>query len=237
MKAFFLFSALIFSLAGFCQVNDVKSVTINDSVYTAADVSPQYMGNWDKYLEKNLKYPNSDLKDVFSGDVLASFIVEKDGSISNILIKDGKGGDGIQSEIIRLLQASAPWMPARLKGKRVRFRTERSFEFKAPVEELDIFTVVEKMPEFPGGTAARDEYFARNMVIPESMVKDKVHGTVFVTFVVEEDGTISDERVLRGLNQEADQEALRLIKMMPKWIPGEQRNHPVRVQTNFPVKF
>lgn len=237
MKVILLFSALIFSLAGYSQVNNVKNVTINDSVYTAADVLPQYMGNWDKYLEKNLKYPDSDLKDVFNGDVLASFIVEKDGSISNIQIKDGKGGDGIQSEINRLLQTSVPWMPARLKGKRVRFRTERAFEFKAPAEELEIFMVVEKMPEFPGGTIARDEYFARNMVIPESILKDKVHGTVYVTFVVEEDGTISDGRILRGLNQEADQEVLRLIKLMPKWIPGTQRNHPVRVQTNLPVKF
>ena len=64
-----------------------------------------------------------------------------------------------------------------------------------------------------------------------------IQGVVYVTFVVEPDGSISNVRVIRGIGGGCDEEAIRVVKMMPKWIPGNQRGKPVRVQFNMPIKF
>lgn len=64
-----------------------------------------------------------------------------------------------------------------------------------------------------------------------------IQGTVYVTFVVERNGNVTDVRVLRGIGGGCDEEAVRVIKAMPKWNPGKQRGKPVRVQFNMPIKF
>ena len=105
------------------------------------------------------------------------------------------------------------------------------------IEEPEIFTIVEDMPEFPGGEAKLYEYLGKNTKFPP-MAKDAgIQGIVFVTFVVKEDGSISDVRVLRGIGGGCDEEAIRVIKNMPKWKPGKQRGKSVRVQFNMPIRF
>jgi TonB family protein len=104
-------------------------------------------------------------------------------------------------------------------------------------EESQIFMVVEQMPEFPGGEEALYKYLAGNITYPQSAKESGIQGRVYVTFVVERDGTISDVRVLRGIGGGCDEEAIRVVKAMPKWMPGKQRSKPVRVQYNLPVKF
>ncbi len=105
------------------------------------------------------------------------------------------------------------------------------------VEESPIFIIVESMPHFPGGDAARIEYLSENLKYPTMARETNIQGKVFVTFVVEKDGSITDVKVLRGIGGGCDDEAIRVIKNMPKWIPGKQRNTPVRVQFNMPIKF
>jgi protein TonB len=108
-------------------------------------------------------------------------------------------------------------------------------EEEAPEEE--IFTIVESMPEFPGGEAALYAYLQENMTYPRFANEAGISGKVYVTFVVERDGKITDVKLLRGIGGGCDEEALRVIKMMPDWKPGLQRNHPVRVQFILDVKF
>lgn len=105
------------------------------------------------------------------------------------------------------------------------------------VEELEIFTVVESMPEFPGGDAARMKFLQENIKYPQLARESGIQGTVYVTFVVEPDGSISNVRVLRGIGGGCDEEAVRVIQSMPRWIPGKQRGKPVRVQFNMPIRF
>ncbi|NTV82705.1 MAG: energy transducer TonB [Bacteroidales bacterium] len=105
----------------------------------------------------------------------------------------------------------------------------------APEEE--IFTVVESMPEFPGGAVAMYAYLQENMTYPRLANEAGISGKVYITFVVEKNGKITDVKVLRGIGGGCDEEALRVIKMMPDWKPGLQRNHPVRVQFILDVKF
>ena len=101
----------------------------------------------------------------------------------------------------------------------------------------EVFKVVEVDPEFPGGEEALYKYLAENIKYPEKAKNNKVEGRVYITFVIEKDGTVSDAKVLRSVNEELDAEALRVINAMPKWKPGTQRGVPVRVQYNIPITF
>lgn len=104
-------------------------------------------------------------------------------------------------------------------------------------EEPEIFQVVEDQPEFPGGDKALFNYLSKSIKYPP-MAKDAgVQGIVYVTFVVEPDGNITNVSVLRGIGAGCDDEAVRVVKAMPKWKPGKQRGKSVRVQFNLPIRF
>lgn len=104
-------------------------------------------------------------------------------------------------------------------------------------EKAPIFTVVEEMPIYPGGINAMYKYMGENIKYPESARKEGVSGRVYITFVVEKDGAVTDVKLIRGVDERLDKEALRVIKLMPKWKPGKQDGKVVRVQYNLPVKF
>ena len=93
------------------------------------------------------------------------------------------------------------------------------------------------MPGFPGGDEARINYLKNSIEYPQMARESGIQGRVFVTFVVEKDGNITDVRILRGIGGGCDEEAVRVIKNMPKWVPGKQRGKPVRVQFNMPILF
>jgi protein TonB len=111
------------------------------------------------------------------------------------------------------------------------------FEEEEEVAEMEIFTVVESMPAYPGGDAARMKFLQENIKYPQMARESGIQGTVYVTFVVETDGSVTDVRVLRGIGGGCDEEAIRVINLMPSWNAGKQRGKPVRVQFNMPIKF
>lgn len=103
--------------------------------------------------------------------------------------------------------------------------------------EQQIFTVVEKMPEFPGGQAALLKFLATSIKYPVIAQENGIQGRVTVSFVVNKDGSVVDAEVVRGVDPSLDKEALRVVGIMPKWSPGEQRGKPVRVKYTVPVTF
>jgi len=105
------------------------------------------------------------------------------------------------------------------------------------IEEAEIFTVVESMPEFPGGPAKMMEYIAKNIKYPAMARESGIQGRVFVNFVVEPNGSVSNVKILRGIGGGCDEEAVRVVEAMPKWTPGRQRGKAVRVSFNLPVRF
>ena len=117
--------------------------------------------------------------------------------------------------------------------------------FVAPVVEEEeeeesaqqIFTVVEKQPEFPGGTAELFKYLSKAIKYPVIAQENGIQGRVVCSFVVNRDGSIVDIQVMRGVDPSLDKEAIRVISEMPKWKPGEQRGKPVRVRFILPVQF
>ena len=100
-----------------------------------------------------------------------------------------------------------------------------------------IFTVVETMPEFPGGQGALLQYLAKSIKYPVIAQENGIQGRVSCSFVVNKDGSIVDAEVIRGVDPSLDKEALRVINSMPKWSPGKQRGKPVRVKYTVPVTF
>lgn len=104
-------------------------------------------------------------------------------------------------------------------------------------EETKIFTVVEQMPMYPGGDGALMGYLRDNIHYPTVAAENGVQGRVVVGFVVERDGSITDVKILRGVDPSLDREAMRVVKNMPKWTPGKQNGSAVRVKYQFPVSF
>ena len=100
-----------------------------------------------------------------------------------------------------------------------------------------VFDVVEQMPEYPGGQAALFEYLSKNIKYPADAEKKKVEGKVFVTFVVDSDGKITDVSLLKKVFPSLDAEAIRVISAMPNWIPGKQKGQVVRVKYTVPIMF
>ncbi len=105
------------------------------------------------------------------------------------------------------------------------------------VVEQEIFQIVEEMPSYPGGDKALMEYIAKNIKYPQIARESGIQGRVFVGFVVEPDGHVSNVKLLRGIGGGCDEEAMRVIKSMPKWKPGKQRGKAVRVSYQIPVMF
>ena len=99
------------------------------------------------------------------------------------------------------------------------------------------FTVVEVMPIFPGGQTALVQYIASHLKYPPVAQENGVQGRVFVSFVVGEDGYVEDVQVIKGVDPSLDKEAVRVVKSLPRWTPGNQQGKPVRVRYSVPVTF
>lgn len=104
-------------------------------------------------------------------------------------------------------------------------------------KEEEVFVFVEENPSYPGGDEARIKFLSANIKYPDIAKEGNIQGTVYVTFVVEKDGSVSNVKVLRGIGGGCDEEAVNVIKKMPKWSPGKQRGRAVRAQFNMPIKF
>ncbi|WKN31889.1 energy transducer TonB [Porifericola rhodea] len=115
---------------------------------------------------------------------------------------------------------------------------EMVFE-EAPEEEVsdEIFMVVEDQPEPQGGMAAFYQYVSKNLKYPSQARRMGVEGKVFVQFVVDKDGSISQVQAIKGIGAGCDEEAVRVLQNAPKWKPGKQRGRPVRVRMVLPITF
>jgi TonB family protein len=100
-----------------------------------------------------------------------------------------------------------------------------------------IFTIVEEMPSYPGGEVELNKFLSSNLSMPDDARKAGIQGTVYATFLVKEDGTVTDAKIIRGIGKSCDNEVLRVINLMPKWYPGKQNGRSVAVQFNMPVNF
>lgn len=101
----------------------------------------------------------------------------------------------------------------------------------------DFYVTVERMPEFPGGEKELINYLQEKIIYPKDALKESIQGRVVVSFIIEKNGSLSSIEVVRGITASLDKEALRIIRSMPKWKPGEQRDKVVRVKYTLPIRF
>ncbi|MFC2087392.1 energy transducer TonB [Bacteroidota bacterium] len=112
------------------------------------------------------------------------------------------------------------------------------FEEEEEEEEGEIFFIVEDMPTFMGGDQNKfREYIQKNLKYPTIAAENGIQGRVFVNFIVNEKGEVTNVTVVRGVDPALDEEAVRVVKSSPEWTPGRQRGKPVRVQFTFPIVF
>ncbi|MBD1394019.1 M56 family metallopeptidase [Mucilaginibacter glaciei] len=243
---------------------DMADTTLDKGkVYTAVDHLPGFIGGdnaFGQYLGRNIRYPKDAREKNIQGRVIAKFIVEPDGKLTNIRIVRGIGY-GCDEETIRVLNLSPKWKPGTQKGKAVRveyavpvqfalekttvitYTPKKGDKLLPPTSAMiaenktEVFTAVEHSPVFPGGDKAFGQYLAKSVRYPAKARENKIQGRVIVTFIVEEDGAITNARVVRGIGGGADEEALRIISASPKWVAGVQNGHNVRVQYTVPINF
>lgn len=229
------------------------------------DSGPQYPGG-DKarieYIVANTPYPEEDRKAGIKGTVYVQFVIESSGKVTNVKILKGVS-PSIDKVALAAITNMPDWIPARKDNKLVSYEMTMPIKFElsddkvgkvakdpnagdifskengVPQKKEDwrVFTVVEVAPEFPGGDDARVAFLNSNIIYPEQARKNGVQGTVYITFVVEPDGSITGTKVLRGVGGGLDEVALDVVKKMPKWTPGKVKGEPVPVQFNMPIKF
>ena len=231
---------------------------VKDSVYNIVEEMPEFPGGVEammKYVADNVKYPQEARDKDISGRVFVSFVIEKDGSVSNVEVKRGIGG-GCDEEAVRVISAMPKWKPGKQKGKPVRVNYMMPLNFKLDdgqpaksvkkekannpdmtPDKYGVYQIVEEMPQYPGGENALMDYVSKNVVYPKEAQEKGISGRVFVSFIVEKDGSVSNVKVMRGIGGGCDEEAVRVISGLPKWKPGKMKGKPVRVSYMMPITF
>lgn len=209
------------------------------------------------FVIHEMNYPSQALEKKIQGNVTFEFDV-KNGMVANAKIIKGLGY-GIDDELLRVLKLSAEFDKAMEKhygNNTIKFSLRedggsvvRSINwdgFKKSTAEFDdenkatddeTFQIVEKMPEFPGGVDAMIDFISKNINYPQSAKDKNISGRVFLSFVIDKDGSVTDVKVMRGIDKECDAEAMRVVKAMPKWKPGMNEGKPVRVSYMLPISF
>ena len=230
----------------------------SDSIYQIVEEMPQFPGGEQammNFVAKNVVYPQEAKDKEIAGRVFVSFVVEKDGSVNEVKVLRGIGG-GCDEEAVRVVKSMPKWKPGKQKGKPVRVSYMMPLNFKLsdgqpakPAQQTDanqpnmkpdkngVYQIVEEMPQFPGGETKLMEYIAKNLTYPQEAREKEISGRVFVSFVVEKDGSVNEVKVLRSIGGGCDDEAVRVVKSMPKWKPGKMKGEPVRVSYMMPINF
>jgi len=222
---------------------------------------PEYPGGKSAmidYLQQNLQYPARAREKGIEANIITSFVVNVDGSISDIKINQGVDSLGFKEEVLRVIKNMPKWNPGKQNGINVPvyFNLPVAFNLGGNgnaqnitvknVEEKDyiinaagvkIYKMVETMPEFPGSDKELVKFLNSNLHYPSDARENKIQGTELVQFVVSTDGSISDITIKNSLSKSCDDEVIRIVKMMPSWKPGVKDGVAVPVYYVLPVSF
>ena len=231
-----------------------ESRAVEGEVFQVVEEMPEFPGGMAecmKWLGQNIKYPAEAIEKGIQGRVIVQMIVERDGTITNANVV--RGVDPLlDKEALRVVNLSPKWKPGMQRGQAVRVKytlpvmfrlgeasdnKEADTQQEAKVDENGIHQVCEEMPEFPGGMQECMKWLGKNIKYPTTAQEKGIQGRVIVQFVVERDGSITEPKVVRGVDPDLDKEALRVISIMPNWKPGMQKGKAVRVKYTLPVAY
>ena len=231
-----------------------ESRAVEGEVFQVVEEMPEFPGGMAecmKWLGQNIKYPAEAIEKGIQGRVIVQMIVERDGTITNANVV--RGVDPLlDKEALRVVNLSPKWKPGMQRGQAVRVKytlpvmfrlgeasdnKEADTQQEAKIDENGIHQVCEEMPEFPGGMQECIKWLSKNIKYPTTAQEKGIQGRVIVQFVVERDGSITEPKVVRGVDPDLDKEALRVISIMPNWKPGKQKGEAVRVKYTLPVMY
>ena len=208
-----------------------------------------YLNTFRAWVQKNIKYPAEAFRNGEQGRVVLSFVVEKDGSVSNIQILQTPG-KAFSEETRRVVAASPKWKPGEQRGEKVRVRYTLPVDFRITATAQDTktsenkgsgeepFLVVDTPPQFNGGDIGEFRRWVQmNVKYPAEALGKNIYGKVLVTFVIEKDGSVGNAEIFKSPDKSLADEVLRVIGKSPKWTPGKQRGEAVRVKFGMPVDF
>lgn len=222
-----------------------ESANNDTTIYTIVDEMPQFQGGDSalvEYITHNVHYPQAEKAQGIQGKVFVGFVVEKDGSISNVEVKRGIGEE-CDAEAVRVVKDMPAWIPGKRKGEPVRVSSMLPINYKiveppqAPAIDTFNWVKIERMPTFPGGEEALMDFIGTNIRYPKYAQDHGISGRVFIKFVVMPDGSVTNVEVLKGIGGGCDEEAVRVVKMMPQWLPGEKDGKKVMVMYTLPINF
>jgi TonB family protein len=237
--------------------------TLPQEVFRVVEEMPAYPGGNEamfKFLGNNIKYPEKARQNNQEGIVVIQFIVDKKGKLLDQKAVKGVSPE-IDAEALRVVGLMPQWKPGVQKGQKVNVSFNLPIRFKLddkPTQEVDkevehlptlvvvgqpkvdaqeVFTEVEKLPTYRGGNEALYQYIGNNLLYPKEAKEKGIEGIVYIEYIVEIDGSITNAKILKGIGTNCDQEALRVISGMPKWNPGQQKEKAVRTKMVLPIRF
>jgi TonB family protein len=224
------------------------------AIYMVVEESAKFPGGDEamkKYLATHLHYP--DVESKIAGSVYITFVVEKDGSLTNLkVIRDIPQCNSCNEEVLNVIRSMPKWVPGKHRGEEKRTQciipvkfsttTQVPMEQSTPVNNDTgklVLAVDGPMPSFQGGEGKMEKFIKKNIHYPPAAYKEGRAGICYITFFVEKDGRLSDIHIVRGASGgvDLDEEALRLVRSMPKWIPAKQDGHSIRAAYNLPIRF
>lgn len=223
-----------------CQFFMAQSA--KDSIYSfqAVEIKPSFPGGiqfFNQFIAENFVIPNDTL--FKGGKMLVDFVIDTTGTVSNVrVLRDIGFGTADQAKVI--FPFSEKWLPGKQNGKKVKVRYgmpvilpphESMREFEANTYNLN---TVDQAPGFPGGMEEFYKILMRNYHTPNI---EGLKGKIFASFVIDIDGTLTNERIIRDIGYGTGTELLRVLKLSPKWIPGVKDGKPVCVLYSIPINI
>ncbi len=226
----------------------------NDNPYVVVEEMPMFPGGDSAllaYIANNTKYPELAKTNNIQGRVIARFCVNKEGGVDRISILKGINPD-LDAEALRVVKTLPAFKPGKQGGEPVsvwymvpiNFSLGKKPEISKPEITTpatisdEVFTDVDKMPLFKNGDAGLLKFIAESTKYPEQAKKNKITGKVLVKFIVEKDCSVSQVGILEGVNPLLDNEAVRVVKSLPKFeTPAIKAGIPVKVNYIIPITF
>jgi TonB family protein len=221
--------------------------------FQLVEVKPTFNGGdankFSEWVNSQLKYPEAAKEASAQGRVILQFTVGADGKVGNVSVLRG-AHEALDAEALRVVSASPDWTPGKRDGKAVPVTYTFPVVFRLSGDDSgnkastsgesapQDFAAIEVKPTFNGGDANEfSKWVNSHLKYPDAAKAAGDQGRVLISFVVGSDGSVSDVKLLRGVSDELDAEAIRVIKASPKWEPGRQDGKAVPVTYTFPVTF
>ena len=239
------FILLMFAIGAKAQKEDtITDIWWNNEeveVFGALEQMPNFPGGTTemmKYIGEHLVYPQEAIEAGIEGRVFVGFWVMKDGSLDHFKVLQSLG-HGCDEAALEVIKGMPKWTPAMNQNvpHDYKYVIPINFRLGEKDDDMELITVVEVAPEFPGGFQALSEFMTANLNYPQEAKEAGIEGRVFVSFIVEKDGSLSSIQLLRGIGYGCDEEAIAVVKKMPKWTPATQRGKPVRMRYQLPFVF